>query len=58
MNCADYDSRYAIGRPITPRHDTALEDKADIVIVRIPHPDGKRWIDYPIDASMVRVVKR
>lgn len=27
MNCADYDSRYAVGRPITPRHDAAEVEK-------------------------------
>lgn len=26
MNCADYDSRYAVGRPITPRHDAAVTE--------------------------------
>ena len=26
MNCADYDSRYAIGRPITARHDAAVTE--------------------------------
>lgn len=47
MNCADYDSRYAVGRPITPRHDAAKPRTKKPSIATM-----ERWMDTGIAKAL------